>query len=227
MEINKQDTPMNFAKSLPALLVAGGISLSAGTPGAAAAETKADAADIKKIENYLNAIKTMRADFVQIASNGEKVEGRMYIEKPNKIRMEYDKPSDVLIVGNGDYVVYYDKELEQITNIDYDEIPAAAILADTVKIDGKEIEVVDYYEDPGVTRIGLKYAHSGDLGPFTLVFANSPFELRQWKVITPQAMEVSLSLYNAVTDGKLDESLFEFRKNEETQDSRRDRFKRK
>lgn len=210
---------------LPTLLIAAGLTFAGNA--FAAAETKADAKDIQKIENYLNSVKTMRADFVQIASNGEQVEGRIYIEKPNKIRMEYDKPADVLIVGNGDYVVYFDKELEQITNIDYEDIPAAAILANTVKIDGKEIKLLDYYEDPGVTRVRLEYADAGDLGPFTLVFANQPFELRQWKVLTPQAMEVSLSLYNAVTDGKLDESLFEFRKNEETGDSRRDRFKRK
>ena len=88
---------------------------------AAAAQNSPSAQDVKKVENYLNSLKTMRADFVQIASNGEQVEGRIYIEKPNKIRMEYDKPADVLIVGNGDYVVYFDKELEQITNIDYED----------------------------------------------------------------------------------------------------------
>ena len=166
-----------------------------------------------------------RQDFVQIASNGEKVEGRLYIEKPNKIRMEYNAPSNVLIVGNGDYIVYYDKELDQITNIDYEDIPAAAILANTVKIDGKELKVTNFYEDPGVMRVGLQYANAGDLGPFTLVFANNPFELRQWKVVTPQAMEVSLSLYDTVVDGKLDEGLFKFRKSGES--GGRDRFKRK
>ena len=174
--------------------------------------------DTKKVENYLNSIKTLRANFIQIASNGEQVEGRLYIEKPNKIRMEYNAPSDILIVGNGDYIVYYDKELDQITNIDYEDIPAALILANTVNIDGKEIKVSDFYKDNGVTKLSLEYTKD-DLGPFTLVFSNSPFELKQWKVITPQSMEVSLSLYDTVTDGKLDKKLFEFRKNEETKKS--------
>lgn len=169
--------------------------------------------DIQKIENYLNSIKTMRANFVQIASNGDKVEGQLYIEKPNKIRMEYNSPSDILIVGNGDYIVYYDKELDQITNIDYDDVPAAMILANKVKIDGKELEVIDFYQDPGITKVGLEYTKD-ELGPFTLVFSNSPFELKQWKVITPQSMEVSLTLYDTTTDTKLDSSLFEFRKND-------------
>lgn len=180
--------------------------------------------DTKKVESYLNSIKTMRANFIQIASNGEKVEGRLYIEKPNKIRMEYNAPSDILIVGNGDYIVYYDKELDQITNIDYEDIPAAMILANTVNIDGKELQVTDFYQDPGVTKISLEYSKD-ELGPFTLVFSNTPFELKQWKVITPQSMEVSLSLYDTVTDGKLDNKLFEFRKNEETKKSSSSRRK--
>lgn len=173
---------------------------------------------IDKVENYLNSIKTLRANFIQIASNGEKVEGRIYIEKPNKIRMEYNSPSDILIVGNGDYIVYYDKELDQITNIDYEDIPAALILAQNVNIDNKELKVSNFYQDTGITKLSLEYTKD-DLGPFTLVFSNSPFELKQWKVITPQAMEVSLSLYDTVTDGKLDSKLFEFRKNEETKKS--------
>lgn len=177
-----------------------------------------------KVENYLNSIKTMRANFIQIASNGEKVEGRIYIEKPNKIRMEYNAPSDILIVGNGDYIVYYDKELDQITNIDYEDIPAAMILANTVNIDGKELQVTDFYQDPGVTKVSLEYSKD-ELGPFTLVFSNTPFELKQWKVITPQSMEVSLSLYDTVTDGKLDDKLFEFRKNDETRKSSSSRRK--
>ena len=175
-------------------------------------------ADTKKVETYLNSIKSLRANFIQIASNGEQVEGRLYIEKPNKIRMEYNAPSDILIVGNGDYIVYYDKELDQITNIDYEDIPAALILANTVNIDNKEIKVSDFYKDNGVTKLSLEYTKD-DLGPFTLVFTNSPFELKQWKVITPQSMEVSLSLYDTVIDGKLDKKLFEFRKNEETKKS--------
>ena len=121
---------------------------------------------VKKVESYLNSIKTLRANFIQIASNGEKVEGRLYIEKPNKIRMEYNSPSDILIVGNGDYIVYYDKELDQITNIDYEDIPAALILANTVKIDNKELKVSDLYQDTGITKLSLEYTKD-DLGPFT------------------------------------------------------------
>ncbi|MBO5285214.1 MAG: outer-membrane lipoprotein carrier protein LolA [Alphaproteobacteria bacterium] len=171
--------------------------------------------DIQKVENYLNSIQTLSADFVQIASNGEKVEGRLYIKKPNKIRMEYNAPSNILIVGNGDYIVYYDKELDQITNIDYEDIPAALILANTIKINNQDLKVTNFIKDPGMTKISLKYNKAQELGPFTLTFANNPFELKQWKVITPQSLEVSLSLYDTVTDATLNDTLFTFSKRTE------------
>ena len=189
----------------------------------AAAKTE----DIKKVETYLNSIKTLSADFVQIASNGEQVEGHLYVEKPNKIRMEYKAPSNILIVGNGDYIVYYDKELEQVTNIDYEDIPAAMILANTVHINGKELKVTDFAQDPGMTKMSLQYAKAGDLGPFTLVFANKPFELKQWKVITPQSLEVSLSLYDTVVDGKLNEDLFKFSKRAATKAKKKGKYNKK
>lgn len=183
--------------------------------------------EVNKVENYLNSIKTLSADFVQIASNGEKAEGRIYIEKPNKIRMEYNPPSNILIVGNGDYIVYYDKELEQITNIDYDDVPAAMILANTVNLGGKDLTVTDMYQDPGMTKVSLQYNKAEDLGPFTLVFTNNPFTLKQWKVITPQSLEVSLSLYDTVIDGKLNQDLFKFSKAETKKDSKKNKARRK
>lgn len=170
------------------------------------------AADLTKIENYLNNIKTLEASFVQTASNGTVSEGMLYIAKPSKIRMEYAAPTSVLVVGNGDYVVFNDKELDQITNIDYDDIPATMILANNIKIDNENLKVTDFYKDAGITSITLEYCNNKDVGPITLVFNNQPFELKQWKIVDPQSVEVTLSLYNATEDKPLDDSLFKFTK---------------
>lgn len=170
------------------------------------------ATELSKIENYLNNMKTLEADFVQMASNGMTSEGKLYIAKPSKIRMEYAPPTSVLIVGNGDYVVFNDQELDQITNIDYEDIPATMILSNHIKIGDNDLKVTDYYKDAGTTSITLEYAKSKDVGPITLVFGNNPFELKQWKIIDPQNVEITLSLYNSTLDQNLDENLFKFSK---------------
>ena len=169
------------------------------------------AEDIAKIENYLNGVSTIEADFVQMASNGATSEGKLYISKPSKIRMEYAPPTDVLIVGNSKEIIFHDKELDQITNIDYDDVPGTKILTDTIKIDGKVLKATDFYKDAGSTTITLEYTKEKDMGPITLVFSNSPFELKQWKIIDPQSVEVTLSLYDMHTNETLDENLFSYK----------------
>lgn len=178
-------------------------------PFCAKAQTKND---IAKIENYLNSVKSLQARFVQNASNGSVSEGRIIIEKPNKIRMEYNAPANILIVGNGDYIVYNDKDLDQVSNIDYSDIPASVILGNDVKIDGQTIKVASFYKDAGTTVIGLDYKGKGDIGVITLTFSNSPFELKQWKVIDPQSVEITVSLYETQLDKPIDSSAFKFKK---------------
>ena len=169
-----------------------------------------NAEHISKIEAYLNTIKTLEADFVQMSSNGGTAEGRLFIKKPNKIRMEYAAPVNVLIAGDGNFIVYNDTELGQVTHIDYDDIPASLILANDIKIDGKQIKVMDFYQDSGTTSITLDYAGKGELGPITLVFSNNPMELKQWRIVDPQSVEVAVSLYDIQKDRPLDDKIFKF-----------------
>lgn len=183
----------------------------AGLMFAVSAAQAQTAADIQQIESYLNNIKTLKASFVQTASNGNTSEGKLYIEKPNKISMEYDAPVNVLIVGDGDYIVYNDKDLDQITHIDYDDIPASLILSNTIKIDGKKLKITDFYKDSGTTEAVLEYADNKDIGPITLIFGNRPFELKQWKITDPQSVQITVSLYNAEKDETLPDNLFKFK----------------
>ncbi|MDR1026436.1 MAG: outer membrane lipoprotein carrier protein LolA [Lactobacillus sp.] len=176
---------------------------------AAAAQS---AADIKKIEDYLNNMQSIEASFVQSASNGAASEGKIYIQKPNKLRMEYASPVDVLIIGDGDFIVYNDKELDQVTHIDYDDIPATIILGDKIKIDGKTLKATDFYKDAGTTTITVEQVKKSDIGPITLIFSNDPFELKQWKIVDPQSVEITVSLYDITNNGSLDKNLFKFKK---------------
>ncbi|MEE6207457.1 MAG: outer membrane lipoprotein carrier protein LolA [Alphaproteobacteria bacterium] len=177
-----------------------------------AGTASADKADLTKIENYLNNINTLKAGFVQISSNGGSAEGSLYISKPSKIRMEYTAPDDILVVGNGDYIIYNDRELDQITNIDYKDIPATMILTQKIKFDGSNLKVVDFYKDSGQTAITVETPKTPGVKPITLIFDNDPFRLKQWKVIDQQNIEVTISLYDIEQDAKLNDNLFKFDK---------------
>ena len=168
--------------------------------------------DLAKIENYLNNLHSLKADFIQMASNGGTAEGKVYISKPSKIRMEYTAPEPLLIVGNGDYIIYHDKELDQITNIDYKDIPATVILTHKIKFDGTNLKVTDLYKDSGQTSVTVETPKTPGVKPITLVFDNEPFRLKQWKVIDPQNIEITVSLFEVEQDAALSDDLFKFDK---------------
>ncbi len=180
----------------------------------------AAAQDLQKIENYLNSLQTIKANFVQMASNGGTAEGKIYIAKPSKIRMEYTAPDDLLIVGNGDYIIYNDQELDQVTNIDYKDIPATMILTQKIKFDGQNLKVIDFYKDGGQTSITVEMPKNKSVKPITLIFDNSPFRLKQWKVVDQQNIEVTISLFDIETDAALDATLFQFDKKSTTENSK-------
>lgn len=172
----------------------------------------ADQTDLTKIENYLNSISSLQAGFVQIASNGSTAEGEISISKPSKLRMEYTNPEPLLIVGNGDYIIYYDKDLDQVTNIDYKDIPATVILTQKIKFDNSNLKVTNLYKDSGQTSITVETPKTPGMKPITLVFDNEPFRLKQWKVVDQQNIEVTISLFDIEQDVPLDNSLFKFEK---------------
>jgi outer membrane lipoprotein-sorting protein len=84
-------------------------------------------------------------------------------------------------------------------------------LSNEIKIDGQKLKVIDFYQDSGSTSITLDYADKGDIGPITLVFSNNPLELKQWKIVDPQSVEVSVSLYDAKKDIEISDDVFKFK----------------
>src|SRR5688572_26161011 len=76
-----------------------------------------DAALVAKVENYLNSIKTLQADFGQAANatikGADISSGRFYLQRPGKFRWEYLKGQQILIISNGSQIVYYDRKLDE------------------------------------------------------------------------------------------------------------------
>ena len=94
-----------------------------------AALTAADQADVGRAEQYLNAITTLQAKFLQIGPRGEIAEGVFYLARPGKLRFEYNPPAPALIVADGFRLVFYDRDLDQVTAWPVGATPLAPLLA--------------------------------------------------------------------------------------------------
>ena len=82
-------------------------------PVPAALPSATHAGDLARVEDYLNDLTTLKADFVQINPDGGTVTGELYYQRPDKMRLDYDPPSDILIISDGWTIVYYDRRGDQ------------------------------------------------------------------------------------------------------------------
>src|SRR5581483_10700668 len=90
-------------------------------PAFALTLTDAEAAAVKKAEATLNGITTMKARFVQVNADGSTHEGDLYISRPGKMRLVYDPPTPMLMVADGAFLIYVDKEMDDVSHIDLND----------------------------------------------------------------------------------------------------------
>ena len=174
---------------------------------AALALTDRDRADIARIEAYLSSLRTLKARFLQVAPNGGISEGVVWLERPGKMRFQYDPPSPFLLVANYGLVVFNDRKLQQTSNIPLSQTPLGIILAEQVKLSG-DVEVVGLRRLPDEIELTLRRTASPSDGNITLYFSSQKLALQRWTVVDQQRQETSVRLFNVELGGKFDPVLF-------------------
>ena len=169
-----------------------------------------DLADIARVQAYLNNVKTLHARFLQIAPNGSTSEGQAWLQRPGRMRFQYDPPAPFLLVGGHGLLVFNDSQLRQTSNIPLDQTPLGLLLQDNLKLVGGGITVSRVVRLPGQLQVTLARTASPQDGALTLVFADNPLALRSWTTTDAQRHETRVTLYDAQLGGTFDQSLFTF-----------------
>ena len=83
--------------------------------------THAHAAGVDQLRSFLTQINSARGDFVQRVTSRQGAKppvaasGQFVFQRPGKFRWTYEKPYDQLIVADGQRLVMFDKDLNQVT----------------------------------------------------------------------------------------------------------------
>lgn len=170
--------------------------------------TEKQTAQVHKLETYLNAISSLRARFLQITSLGHFSQGTFLMQRPGKMRIEYDPPSPILLVSDGLWVMYKDKELDQRSYTLLSAVPASIFIGETVDFFGDDLLISDFVHETNVIRITLQRDNDPAEGALTLVFASKPLALKQWTVLDAQGISTTVSLLAPEYGIDLDKALF-------------------
>jgi outer membrane lipoprotein-sorting protein len=171
--------------------------------------TPQDQADLARVQSYLDSMRTLKAHFLQVAPDGAISQGTAWLERPGRMRFQYDPPSPILLVAGHGLVVFYDSSLNQTTNIPIGQTPLGILLADHVQFGGG-VTVTGMQRLPGQIQVSVVRTASPGDGTLTLIFTDNPLALRQWTVLDAQRQETRVTLYNVQTGGQFDQKLFQF-----------------
>jgi outer membrane lipoprotein-sorting protein len=177
---------------------------------AAAQVTQQDSADLARVQAYLNGIRTLRAHFVQVAPDGAVTQGTTLLQRPGKMRFEYDPPSPFLLVANYGTLFFRDSQLGQTSNIPLGRTPLGMLLSDQITLSG-EIAVTKLVRLPGQLQVSLVRTANPGEGTLTLHFADNPLALRQWIVLDAQGKQTRVTFTNMEVGVTVDAKAFDFR----------------
>ncbi len=169
------------------------------------ANQKAQAA---RVSATLSSLQSLIGNFVQVGPDGTKTTGDFYIQKPGKMRFEYDAPNPIAIVADGQTLVVRDRKLATQDIYPLSQTPLRFLLSDRIDL-LKDTNVVAVTADDLYISVTIeeKQALIGT-SRLMLMVGVKDGQLKQWTVTDPQGFDTTVAVYNLDSSKKIDPSLF-------------------
>ena len=151
-----------------------------------------------EVKKYLNDLKTLSADFIQISNDGAIRSGKIHITLPGKLRISYENPKDLLITSMGFWLVVQNRELKQTNNYPLSKTPLNNFLNQKFDLDNSKHNLKFDNENGVVT---LKFLKNKEMvgTSFELFFKTKPVQLKKWEITDELDNKTSVSFQNLIT----------------------------
>ena len=163
---------------------------------------------IDRVNMYLMSVQTMIGNFVQVGPDGRRSEGKIYLQKPGRIRFEYNPPSPIELVADGNSVVIRDRKLATQDLYPLSQTPLRFLLADRIDLMRDTNLVGVYADDVFVTVVIEERQILGGNHKVMLMFGAQDYQLRQWTVTDPQGYDTTVAVYNLDNSKAPDPNMF-------------------
>jgi outer membrane lipoprotein-sorting protein len=168
--------------------------------------TEDELALIQEINARNSAVKTMVGRFLQIDTQGQRIEGTFYIERPGKVLFRYNPPSSeqIVSVGRGFYVI--DRKEQTRYAYPQDKVPLRQFLDSEIDLLKANVVAVAHSDD--YFSITLQDDTPAGIVKVALVFDRETKDLKQWVLTQPSGAELTFSLYDVEMGVEIPKSFF-------------------
>ena len=175
--------------------------------------------DLARIDASMNATHSFQGDFRQVSPNGAVTTGKIWLQRPGKVRFEYDTPSPLLIVSDGVTFVQHDRQLETFDRVPLSATPLNYFLKENINL-AEDTEVIALQKLPGQWLVTARDGSGQQEGAITLVFDSETLALQTWVITDDFGGATRVGLTNLQYNGRIDPRMFVLREDSNRRDRR-------
>jgi outer membrane lipoprotein-sorting protein len=161
-----------------------------------------------RVSAYLTNVRTLSGNFVQVGPDGRKAEGEFYLQKPGRIRFDYNPPSPIELIADGQSLVVRDRKLATQDLYPLSQTPLRFLLADRLDLLRDTNLVGVYADDVFVTVVIEERQIIAGTHRLMIMFGAQDYQLRQWTVTDPQGFDTTVAVYNLAELRNPDPNMF-------------------
>lgn len=175
------------------------------------AQPDAPASDTQVLERanaFFNGLGSLAGDFVQIGGDGRRMSGRLFIQRPGKLRFEYRSPSTLEVVADGSSVAVRDRKLATQDLYPLSQTPLKFLTRERVDL-GRDVRVTSIDRSPTEARVALEDRSTlGGTSKIVLHFDAAVQNLAKWQITDPQGFQTTVVLSNLERGARVDPAQF-------------------
>lgn len=161
-----------------------------------------------KVSAYLSSIQTLTGNFVQVGPDGSRSTGDFYIQKPGKVRFQYDPPSTIAVVSDGTTMVVRDRRLATQDVYPLSQTPLRFLLSDRIDL-LRDTDLVSVSGDDMYISVLIEEKQPLiGTSRLMLMLGTKDNQLKQWTVTDPQGYDTTVAVSNLSTTKKIDPDIF-------------------
>jgi outer membrane lipoprotein-sorting protein len=165
-------------------------------------------AQVDRVSQYLSSVQQLSGKFVQVGPDGGRVRGAFYIQKPGKVRFEYDPPTPIDIVADGKSVVVRDRKLATQDLYPLSQTPLRFLLAEHIDLLRDTTVVGVQSDDTFVTVVIEERQPLVGTSRLMMMVGAKDYQLKQWTVTDPQGYDTTVAISNLDTKPRMDPQMF-------------------
>ena len=163
---------------------------------------------IQKVTAYFNQMSEIKGLFVQTSADNKRLRGKFYVKRPGRFRFDYNLPSRLVILSDGQYMAIQDLDLKTDDRVELDRTPFRVLLRKDVDL-LRDAQILEVQEVDDVIVLALQDRNTDNPGRIKLFLAKkSELELKEWITTDAQGLDTRVELTEVNKAKDLDPGLF-------------------